>query len=287
MLQAPHRKLEVGSLLSDVAFQHPGRVVAPLPLAGGNIVSHASANTKGAWSDTLDPILYDLHGLVLQFTVITVNRDHLLDIGIGPTGGGSEVEVVSNLLFSGIPAGHMTPTIYLPLYLPGSAGKRLSARNQCSTGGTSISFRYWPVYRRQRLRLLRSVETFGANTADSGGTSIDPGGSAGTKGAYSTLGTTTHRISEIVVATGNAVNNVRANANWLADIAIGATPDIIVGDLSLVSSSSNDMVTPQLIGPFPVNIPPGTDVKVRSQCDIIDATDRLFDCVVYGLSEAK
>jgi len=40
---------------------------------------------------------------------------------------------------------------------------------------------------------------------------------------------------------------------------------------------------PPVLGPFPVAIPSGSRIAARAQCNISDATDRLFDVAVYGV----
>lgn len=266
------------------SYEYPGKIVAPLLPSAPTSTANASNNTKGSWASVIDPLDYDIYGLFVHCLNATANRDHLIDIGIGPTGGGSEVVVISNLLFSSIPAGFNGDGVFIPLHIPLSAGKRLSVRSQCSTGSTNVIVSVTPIYRRQRFRQLRTVETYGAATADSGGTSIDPGAVANNWGSYVTLGTTTNRINEIFFSLGNQLNTARTSMTGYLELASGATPDVLISGLIYLASTTNDMVFPQFVGPIAVDIPAGTAVKVRTQCNITDATDRLIDVAAYGLS---
>jgi hypothetical protein len=172
-----------------------------------------------------------------------------------------------------------------PVKIP--AGTRISARSQASTGASVV--RCSVILFSQGFlpgQPLGIVTTYGAVTADSGGTSIDPGGSANTLGSYVEItATTTYPIRYLAIAIGNQKNGTRSSQSWLVDISVGpATETVLISRLALNCSTSPDSVMPQVFNMMPVNIPAGTRITVRAQSDGIDATDRLFDVVLYGVT---
>jgi len=50
----------------------------------------------------------------------------------------------------------------------------------------------------------------------------------------------------------------------------------------LFSSSAVDFTVPMTVGYFQRKIPAGTRIAARAQCSGTDATDRLFDVLLYG-----
>lgn len=131
---------------------------------------------------------------------------------------------------------------------------------------------------------LSKVVTYGANTADSGGTPIDPGATAGTKGAWIQMtASTTAPIVKMLMAIGSDINNSRALTSWLFDVGIGSAGN----EVPLIQNISLECwwcIHPRVVGPIDVSIPQASRLSIRAQCTNIDATDRLFDIVLYGVS---
>lgn len=249
------------------------------------ITAAGSANTKGSWVELTPATTRPATGLLVTIRRgHTATADFLLDIGIG--GSGSEIAIVPNLKGDN---GSNLLTRSAPLLIPVSipAGTRIAARCQ-STSASAIS--------RVQVTLLYGswlgqptlgrVTDYGTATADSGGVSVDPGGSANTKGSWAQIvASTTNPIRALIIGIGNQANSSRTNADFLLDVAFGGSGSetVLVADQHLEASASDDIMSPTFIGPIPVNIPAGTRLAARGACSITDATDRLFDVICYGV----
>lgn len=252
----------------------------------GTSVSGTVNNTKGVWAELIASTARVATGMQIDIHV-GGNGEFLIDIGIGAAG--SEQVIIPNLHASRPTGGSRNGRNYVfPCGLI-PAGTRISARCQASdtpnssqvlvhllSGGFPLSGLIGAV-----------IDDIGTNTADSGGTQVDPGATANTKGAYSQLvATSTRRYRGLMVFTGSQGNLAMADARWLVDIAIGAASSekIIIPDILFVSGSLTDIITPGAAGPFLVDIPSGTRLAARAQSDTNDATDRLLDVMLYGVT---
>lgn len=245
-----------------------------------------SANTKSSYTEFVTSLSTDIDALMLtaNYTSAT-NKDWLIDVAVGPDG--VEVPIVSNLHLSSLLFWPMGAQTIIPISV--AAGSRIAIRLQ-SNGPAN-----WDM---QRLALsgfrgglwrslsFESSETFGANTADSGGTSVDPGGSIGVKGSWVELSSGVPNLIEaITLCIGNQSNVVRAESYWLVDLGVGNTgAEVpILTDFQLGASNNVDIMCPALTF-MPLTIYAGQRLAIRASCSISDATDRLFDAVVIGYS---
>lgn len=249
---------------------------------GGTALTTGASFSKGSWVELLAATAFSTVGLSVYGVAAGVNNvDCLFDIGIGAAD--SEQVIIPNLGFHQS-NGTTTPCWFFPLSIP--AGSRLAARAQAGSASTQVfvqcqlgggSFTAFPP--------LSLVTAYGVNLADSGGTSVDPGGSANTKGAYSQLtASTTYPIRALTWYFPNQGNGARTAADWLVDFAIGAagSEQVIVPNVS-IRTFANVLVPG--IQTLPVGpIPAGTRLAVRAQCNTADPTDRLIDCILYGVS---
>lgn len=254
---------------------------------GGTITANASANTKATgWNALTASAGFDVTTLLIMLDDLAAGIDYLIDIAVGANG--SEVVIVDNLLATG-GTGSISYGMTYCLHVHIPAGTRVTARCQASTGSSVIRISALAFGNHFLGSAPRGkVTTYGANTGDSGGTSIDPGGTINTKPSTFTeiTSSTTYPITELILAFGNQLNTTRSSFSWLVDLAIGASSSeqIILPDMALNCSTSPDIVVPQFYGPLPVDIPAGTRLSARAQCSGNDATDRLFDLVLYGVS---
>ena len=253
---------------------------------GTNITGDASANTKGSWVELVASSAFDVKGIWIDIGFGSL-ADFLVDIGVGAEG--SEQVIISNLYATpGATSGtalRSATTYCLPISIP--VGTRISARSQST--GTGLGIRLTVTLMGLGFaspQPLSRMTTYGAATGDSGGTSIDPGATIQTKGAWvEIIGSSTNKMSALALAIGNQNNAARLSASWLFDISVGAATSevILIPDLFLASNASGDMVFPITMGTFPVHVPRGTRIAARAQCSINDATDRLFDLILYGI----
>lgn len=240
------------------------------------ITGNASPNTKGSWIEMIASTAYPCSGLLINTRSAA---EALVDVGIG--GSGSEVVIVNNIHI-GIPlASREGNPFYVSIPLP--SGTRVAARSQGASGSTNPQF---------AIALVRGVneaygviDTYGANTSDSGGVSIDPGGSTNTKGAWvEVTASTTRAYKAFHLGFGGNNDSTRTNANWLVDVGLGAasSEQVIVSNYSIACNANHDGVLPLFSQRMYIPIPAGTRISVRAQCDITTAGDRLFDVFFYG-----
>lgn len=210
---------------------------------------------------------------------------YLADFAIGSVG-------YESILLENLQIDHSAATTYsrnefmmTPLFVP--SGVRLSCRGQSTYTSTSICY---PIIRLNPINFLSGIspcsvcKTYGAVTGTSRGTSIDPGAVGSTKGNWTQLtASTDYSFSSFSICIGNQMNAARTTANWWVDIGITSSPSnaIISPDILLGARAETDFMIPKFIGPIMAPIPKGTEIHVRASCDITDATDRLFDIILY------
>ncbi len=261
-------------------FESAGATAAD---SGGiSVTPNNSANTKGGYGELIAATTFDACGFFLNYVNPAAHK-YLVDIAI--RAAGAEQVVLANFHIGTVAS--MPGTVWFPLSVP--AGTRLAARAQCSSAGSlalemaanlvGSGFQGGPRF--------RVVDTYGATTADSGGTSVDPGGAANTKGAYSQLtASTTRALRALAVVLGADSNQTLTTAGYLLDIAIGAAgvEQVVIPDLWFNATTGGRTFLAGAMGPFPCSIPAGTRIAARGASSTTDATDRLFDVVIYGYS---
>lgn len=250
-----------------------------------NVTSSSTANTKGSYTEIAASTSHIASGLYITTTCPVSEADYLFDIAIG--GGGSEVDIVPNILQSvSTTSGRLLGASYFfPISIP--MGTRISARSQNNQGGAShdISVQVHLVSG-GIMQSGAGVITHGANTADSGGTSVDPGAVGSTKGSYTELvAVTSYPYLGFSLDFGNQRNQATAWCQWNIDLAIGGagSETIILPDFHLTNNSAVHSVHPRKTPFFPIHIPAGVRIAARAACDSTDATDRLIDIVFHGV----
>ena len=253
--------------------------------AGTLLTAHASADTKGAYAQLIAATSFDaVMAIVTLSNGSVASNVFLVDLAVGAAA--SEQILIADLHSAVASSANTTPaTVRFPVAIP--AGSRLAARCQASTGGLTI---------RAHVLLLgggfgqgvpgQIVDTYGASAADSGGTSVDPGGVANTKGAYSEItAATTRPLRALVLGLGNQENAAMSGGRWLFDIAIGAagSEQVVIPNIMAAADGGLDTIYEGMLGPYPINLPAGVRLAVRSQSGITDATDRLLDAILYGV----
>ena len=249
------------------------------------VTSSGSANTKGSWEEIFATTNFISNYLWITGAWSGGAREYLVDISIGSTG--NEKTILSNLHISGAQA-NVSRTGYcyaFPIYIP--SGEKISVR--CQSDGTTQAM--WASIGLSTMSFLslpgfNKVITYGANTGDSGGTSIDPGGSSGTKGSWVEFSASTEmNIAGIVMAVGNAGNTIPGWGLSYIDIGIGASSSekVVIPDLTHYMVYENEARNPAQTPFIPCAIPKGSRLVVRADSETIDATDRLIDVILYAV----
>jgi hypothetical protein len=246
------------------------------------ITSGASNNTKGSWYEYIASTPFSASGIIL-FPNYASDYSFLVDIGIGAAG--SEIPLISNLLRNsvGVNTRFFGTPIFVPLGIP--QGSRIVGRAQSSLGNQGVRFGITLLRGDHIGQPLQRIDTYGANTATTYGTTVDPGGVAHTKGAWVELSSgllaPTKGFSLGFSDRGNAA---KASSDWLFDVGIGAagSEQVILGNVPLLCLTGASPLA-YIYTPFlPFAIPSGTRVAARSQCSVTDATDRLIDVILYA-----
>ena len=241
-----------------------------------------AANTKGVYEEAIASTVQKSFGIMLTVGYGSGANDYLVDIAIG--GSGSEQVIIPNLLVSRKAAFDNGGFFNIIIPMNISSGTRISVRGQ-STGASKTLIVGIHVLYGEYNKGFSKVVSYGENTSDSGGTSVDSGGTAHTYGSYQEITSSLNEdIKGFFVCIGNQVNTARTYAEWLMDIAIGGSgsEQVIISNLYMGSNGSS-MINPMVFPFIPMNILSGTRISVRSMCNLIDATDRLFDLTFYGV----
>lgn len=252
--------------------------------SGGTLATAGSpANTKGAWA-TLGTTSASWQAMHVMVTLGSAAADHVFDIGID-LGGGTWRVIAPELRYPTLraAASHSQPFM-LPLHVP--AGSTLGWRHQATTAGATA-----------RL-VLMGVETSFAGTpgfarmtahytvANSRGVTVDPGGTANTKGAWTQItGSTPAALDALLIGIGPAGSLSRGtNMSWLLDIGVGAagSEQIVLANILVTSANSLNLPATEVLGPIPCAIPEGSRLAVRGQCSLTDSAARVLDVALWG-----
>ena len=210
---------------------------------------------------------------------------YMADIGIGAAG--SEVVIINNLSYTTKGLNYANAaSIFIPVNIP--KGTRVAVRAQSSTGNkeSQLSFGFGSSGFAQPSS-LGIIDTYGATTATTRGISIDPGGTAWTYGAYIELASAITRPAKgIFIATSGQNNSVRTLYQWRLDVGIGGAgaETSIISELGMGCATGDSDIFPWVTPYIPIRIPAGTRVALKAVCSGNDATDRLFDAVLYTVS---
>ena len=247
------------------------------------LVTAGVANTKGSWT-AINAFTWDraASGLWLTYRPVAANTVVLMDLGYSFDNGTNYEVVVPNIMMNG--SASTFRHSYFPIYMP--PGVRLGVRIQSATASTTarVMAHLQPPAPGWVTGCSYPAVNWGANTATSRGTAVDPGAAANTKGSYVTFAalTVVRRVRWMHLMVHLGGNAAPTAANWLIDVSFGkgGTDNEVLKDIPYVCSTTAGGTSPDIYGPFPVNIPHDANIRIRAQCSITDATDRLLDCGV-------
>jgi len=251
------------------------------------VVTGGAAHTKGSWVEVCSSIPKDV--CEVQIVIHNGHADAFLhDLGIGAAG--SEQVIIANIPRQASPtAVYGIAAVYrFPIGLP--AGERLAIRVQSDYDGSRNSHVSALLISGSFLSkrpAASKVFTYGANTADSGGTSVAAPSTANTKGPYVEFSSGVEAdLCGIMVAVADDTNTNRSEYYWLLDVAIGeaGSEQNVVENLCFFAHFNPDIVHPPTSGFLPVCIPKNSRLSVRVQCSGTDATDRRFDVILFGIA---
>ena len=245
-----------------------------------------AANVKGAWVSVIDPVAAGGGTTMMlhfnQTNVAATDTACLLDIGFGPSGGGSELVVVGNLLCGFLDLISMQRT--LPLWVP--PGIRVSARAQSVVAAKTVGVAV-DVLAGEFAHggwVPAQYTDYGVDTANSGGTTVTASGTANVKGAWAPLTTSTTAAHNALLIMVQGSVAVQTTAHYLLDVGVGAggSEVVIVPDwhFRLTSSEQNFPTGPAFV-PLGTSIPAGTRLSARVAAGTGSLT---AEVVVHGIN---
>jgi hypothetical protein len=247
------------------------------------VASAAAAGTKGAWVQLIASTSFDCDYLMVFVGWGSSTRVSLIDIGIG--GAGSEVAIASDLPYE--QSGSVAPSVYCFIVpTPIKSGTRISARANIS-GSVTKQVGMWviPVAGGYvHPNDMGKLTTYGVASTPTM-TSLDPGATINTKGAYSQLVASTStdiRALQLVCAK----SGTGAASDWRVDVAIGAggSEQIIIPDYYCTTNATAGQIPVPPVSPvIPVSIPVGTRIAARCSNSINTAGSRLLDVAIVGM----
>lgn len=253
--------------------------------SGTIVVGSGTANTKGPYVEMTASTPFAVTGVILQVTYAgsgILSNNFLFDIATG--GAGSETPIVENIAVTAIGVrGGYTP-VFIPIAIP--SGSRISVRCQNSSTSTTGVLGVGLILVGGTAAGASSCQTYGANTATSRGTSVDPGGSANTKGPYVELtSATTADANYLVLMFTRAAQALSESVNWLIDIATGGpgAESVLIADVQVAGSITGDRVLPTSIALAVPTISSGTRLSARAACSVTSGA-RVVDVSVLALN---
>ncbi len=254
---------------------------------GTTVGAGGTANTKGVYAQILASTPHDSSALIISMDKTTLSTEYAFDLAIG--GSGSEQVILSNMLVQSLDAPPYD-TIYLPMTIPVST--RLSMRAQCTTASLDVQFILIGLDGGQTSPMSPALyDTYGFVAASTHGTSVDPGATANTKGAWAQIAASTAAdlCGLMIAVDGAGISSATANATveMLLDIGVGAagSEQVIVSNLQLMQqqlSGGANSAWPSFSPLIPVQVPAGSRLAARCQSTSNTATQRTIGVVLYG-----
>ncbi len=247
--------------------------------SGIAVTAHATnANAYGDWAQliaaTSGPADYILLSVYFEKAGGTSLRNFRFDLG-----NGTNVIVDSACIEVKGDSGTMV-VMGFPVHVP--SGAQLQARCMASVAAEVLEMSV-QLFGSGRFSLPGFTKAVSYGVSNSKGTNVDPGATPNTKPTTWTqlTASTNEDLAGFYVCVGNDTEASQALANWLLDIAIGASTSeaAIVENLLVVGNTLEGTKQPFFV-PHP--IPKGSRVSARCQCDIAVDGDRDLSVSITG-----
>lgn len=251
-------------------FQSPAIVSGT---SSGVTVTPAT-NAKGAYAVLSSSLPYDSAGIILTFR--GQGPRYSIDIAVG--GSGSEIVVIPDIYVGSTTSSGLL-SVFIPCAIP--AGTRVSARAQASaaTTATDVTAIFFDGSFDTDAALAFAT-TYGFTGGSTSGVSVDPGSVSNTKGAWVEIASSiTYDIRHLMI--GYNPGSTSGSIHWLVDLGVGGSgseqiviPNLLLGGFDVHGYKQN----------FNINIPAGTRIAMRAQCNTGTAGTRLIDFALTGVS---
>lgn len=252
---------------------------------GTTVTAAGTINTLGTIVQLDAAAECDAEGFLLSVgnQAGTVPAAMLIDLLAGA--GGSERPILQCLSTASGVGGREFSQIYVPI--PIAKDTRISARLQASALTSTIvlgmqlvagGFPDMPTVQRN--------VSLGVSTSTSLGTTVDPGGTANTKGAWVQLGAAGVPFDVKWIILSVCRNDATMTSQqWRVDIGRGATSNqyVVIPDMAVQGSGSSDDIGPKLIS-LPLYVPSGGNLWIRCQSSLATVAERELACsaIVLG-----
>ncbi len=242
-------------------------------------------DSKGSYTEIVASTSAAAKGIWICFNQAQQLKYYAMDVAFGADG--SEVVEWANLLVANVRSVTGSNSFYFPCDIP--SGTRIAVRGQTSgTSGSEIIDTVIILSTEGTPGVTSpTYETYGVTLGadDPYSTGIDPGGTINTKATSFTEieAASASDMEQLLIMFDNNENAAMATANWLVDIAIGASTSevVVVANWPLSSNATTDELY-NLTLILPGNAFQSARISVRAQCSINDATDRLINVSMYA-----
>lgn len=257
------------------------------------VTASATINTAGAYTQAIPSTSRD--ATWVHLTVADDGTSNVLSVcgvNIATGASGSEVVQVANLaVHRSATAGSQDSGVsYLfPLAIP--AGTRVAVSAQSNVASETLSCAV--ILFDDAFASIPgggAIDTYGFSTATSLGTSIDPGATANTKGAWVQItGSTTYDLAGFFLGLdGTSQTPGSATYFFNVDVGVGAAGSevVVLPDFSFVMTMTNAprrSLRPSYTPFLPIQVPAGSRIAVRAQCTGASSPSRLFGATFYGV----
>jgi len=234
--------------------------------SGATITAGGTAHVMGAWASLIDPVDEASYLLAIRAADVetaAADTSMLMDLGIGPSGGGSEVVILPFLDLGAADASISGMGKFWEFPVNISKGVRLSARAQSAIVSDTVTI---AVYLHQRslypLPVSRWKE-YGSVATSSRGTLVAPGN--GAFGSWVSVGvTTTRRHNYWTVGYDQGGDVTLANAGGvLVELGYEVGAERLIGQFMFRQTNSEDLAGPFPSSPLYHPVPSGVQMRVR------------------------
>jgi hypothetical protein len=248
---------------------------------GLSIPSGSSANAYGAWTTLVAAAPFDVTYMDVVITGPWGAEQGAVQIGVGISG--SEAIIAADLVCYSTDV--TTYRFPLPCAIP--AGARIAARSSSTHASDTQDYLHLILFEGDiGATDAAGVDSIGYVPSSSSGTTIDPGGTAYTKGAYVPLTAATPRdyAGFFLVIDGRA-GAMAGVFQALVDIAIGVSGSeiLLLPNFSFCAPAADEVWGGSPSPIYWIPIPAGTRISARAASSSNTATSREFGLTLYGI----
>lgn len=254
-----------------------------------DVTPGSAAHTKGAWVSGANSDRGD--GMYINFPILGNHvqaRTLLLDVGVGSP----ESVIISNLMLCPPAVGGVTTqratsqTIYFPVSSP--PGYPIKMRAQASMASHQGIYATSNKAASGLPVVGHVVDTYGANTTSTKGVTLTAPSSDGTYGSWTEIAASCERIKALMIACGHGQADWMTFSDQWYQIQIGvggagSEQNILTLYEAGASSSATGTVSQMVLGPYYVDIAPGSRLSARVGKQYSSASQRTIDVVLYGI----